>query len=255
MKTKIPYLFIVIFLNWGLQSCKKKNDPNREHSTQKETETKRDTTEFKSLLRTNEMLELGKIYTDTIQFIDFNDNGDDSYFFVKKNKGTISLIYNTDDPKIIRGTDLEIQWKMDSLRPAGDPEYLDFTEYLISWKKIKSKSTERDFSKLKNQNFVLSCGTGCAMTHNVKDIKQINPSTIKVTFEVEMYVNEELTETFDDSFLFYYDNSNKLKKVTREGENENLLETFFMGGAKESFEEFGAKLMESTYKNVTSNEK
>ncbi|WP_333852705.1 hypothetical protein [Epilithonimonas sp.] len=254
MKTKIPYLFIVIFLNWGLQSCKKKNDPNKEHSTQKETEPKRDKTEFKSLLKTNEKLELGKIYTDTIQFINFNDNGDDWYFVVKKNRDTVSLIYKNNDPRIIRGTDLEIQWKMDSLRPAGDPEYLDFSEYLISWKKIKSKNKERDFSKLKNQSFVLSCGTDCAMTHNVKEIKQINPSTIKVTFEVEMYVDEELTETFDDSFLFYYDNSNKLKKVIREGESENILETF-LGGNKESFEEFGAKLMESTYNNVTSNEK
>lgn len=230
-------------MSFGLQSCKKReNKPIRENPIQKETELKKDSTEFKSFLRPNENLDLGKIYTDNVEFIKFDDNGDDWYFVVKKNNDTIGLIYNQDDPKIIRGTELEIQWKMDSLRPAGDPEYLDFSEYLISWKKIKSKNSERDFSKLKKQSFVLSCGTGCAMTHNVKDIKQINPSSIKVTFEVEMFVNQELTETFDDSFLFYYDNSNNLRKVVREGENENLLETF-LGGTSESFKEFGTKLI------------
>lgn len=244
MKKSIFLLITIFFLSFSLQSCRKKeNESNKENSIQKETELKKDSTKFKSLLRSNEKLLLGKIYTDNVEFIKFDDNGDDWYFVVRKNKDTIGLIYNKDNPQITRGSTLEIKWKMDSLRPAGDPEYLDFTEYLISWKKIKSKSSERDFSKLKKQSFVLSCGTGCAMTHNVKDIKQINPSTIKVTFEIEMYVNEELTETFDDSFLFYYDNSNKLKKVIREGESENILETF-LGGTSESFKEFGTKLME-----------
>ena len=242
---KSTFFLIISFLISSLQSCKKKeNEQTKENSTQKEAVLKKDSTEFKSLLRPNEKLELGKVYTDTVKFVRFDDNGDDSYFFVKKNKDTISLIYNTDEPKIIRGTELEIKWKMDSLRPAGDPEYLDFTEYLVSWKTIKSNNKERDFSKLKNGGFVLSCGTGCAMTHNVKDIKQINPSTIKVTFEVEMYVNEELSETFDESYIFYYDDYNNLKKVAREGENENLLETFLMGGSKESFKEFGVQLMD-----------
>jgi hypothetical protein len=246
MKNKITsLLLLIVFLSFSLQSCEKKEKPtNKENSVKKETEEKKDSTVLKSQLRPDEKLELGKIYTDIVQFVNFDDNGDDWRFIVKKNQDTISLIYNNDDPQIVRGTDLEIKWKMDSLRPAGDPEYLDFTEYLISWKKIKSKTQKRDFSKLKNQNFVLSCGTGCAMTHNVKDIEQINSSSIKVTFEVEMYVNEELTETFDESYIFDYDNSNKLKKVAREGENENLLETFFMGGAKDSFKEFGTKLME-----------
>ena len=245
MKKSVVYLSLVMLFGFSLQSCEKREkQTNTENPVKREPKERKDSTVFKSQLRPDEKLELGKIYTDTFQFVNFDDNGDDWYFIVKKNKDTISLIYNNDDPKIVRGTDLEIKWKMDSLRPAGDPEYLDFTEYLISWKKLKSKSSERDFSKLKNQSFVLSCGTGCAMTHNVKTIKQINPSSIKVTFEVEMYVNEELTETFDESYIFYYDDYNNLMKVAREGETENLLETFFMGGSKESFRKFGTKLME-----------
>ncbi|GGG65981.1 hypothetical protein GCM10007332_30770 [Epilithonimonas arachidiradicis] len=224
-----------------MQSCKKKeNEPINENSIQKKSELKKDSTTFKSLLRLNEKLELGEIYTDTVKFVKFDDNGDDWYFVVKKNNDTVSLIYNTDDPKIIRGAELEIQWKMDSLRPAGDPEYLDFTEYLISWKKLKSKNSERDFSKLKNQSFVLSCGTGCAMTHNVKEIRPINEASIKVTFEVDMYVDGELTETFDETYLFNYGNKNTIKNMKT---NENI-EKIFTESAQRSFKEFGAKLME-----------
>lgn len=237
-----PTFFLILFLLvFSLQSCKKKeNETINENSIQKESELKKDSTTFKSVLRPNEKIELGKVYTDTVKFVRFDDNGDDSYFFVKKNKDTISLIYNTDDPKIIRGTDLEIQWKMDSLRPVGDPEYLDFTEYLISWKKIKSKSSERDFSKLKNQGFVLSCGTGCAMTYNVKEIRSINEVSIKVTFEVDMYVDGELTETFDETYLFNYGNKNTIKNMKT---NENI-ENIFTESAQRSFKEFGTKLME-----------
>ena len=244
-KQIFSFILLLILINFSLQSCKQKeNKTSQEHLSQTKTEIKTDSMTFKSLLKPDENLELGKLYTDQVEFIKFDDNGDDFYFFVKKNKDTIGLIYNKDNPQITRGSTLEIKWKMDSLRPAGDPEYLDFTEYLVSWKTIKTNNKQKDFLKLKNGGFVLSCGTGCAMTHNVKTIKQINPKAIKVTFEVENYINEELSETFEDSYIFYYDDSNKLKKVSREGENENLLETFYMGGAKQSFEEFGAKLME-----------
>ncbi len=139
MKNKITsLLLLIVFLSFSLQSCEKKEKPtDKENPVKKETEEKKDSTVFKSQLRPDEKLELGKIYTDTVQFVNFDDNGDDWHFMVKKNQDTISLIYNNDDPQIVRGTDLEIKWKMDSLRPAGDPEYLDFTEYLVSSKIIK----------------------------------------------------------------------------------------------------------------------
>lgn len=139
MKNKITsLLLLIVFLSFSLQSCEKKeNETINENLVKKETEEKKDSTVFKSPLRPNEKIELGKIYTDTVQFVNFDDNGDDWRFIVKKNQDTISLIYNNDDPQIVRGTDLEIKWKMDSLRPAGDPEYLDFTEYLVSSKIIK----------------------------------------------------------------------------------------------------------------------
>ncbi|WP_155845733.1 hypothetical protein [Chryseobacterium gregarium] len=130
-------LFLMILL-FALQSCEKKTENlNKENSTYKKNELKKVIDTFKSPLRPNENIQLEKIFLDTVQFVNFNDNGDDRQFIVKKNKDTVRLIYNNDDPKFIRGDELEIKWKMDSLRPAGDPEYLDYSEYLISAKVIK----------------------------------------------------------------------------------------------------------------------
>ena len=71
----------------------------------------------------------------------------------------------------------------------------------VTTEKAKNTTSENDFSEIKNQSFVISCGTGCAMTHNVKEIKKINQTSIEVKFEVEMYINEEVTETDEFSVM------------------------------------------------------
>ncbi|AZI22922.1 hypothetical protein EIH07_07670 [Chryseobacterium taklimakanense] len=240
---KLIRLFIFAF---ALQSCENNTGKTTESYSKSEISTEKNIipTDFKSPLRPNEKLELGKIYTDTVKFIDFDDNGDNWLFIVKKDKqNAITLIKNSDNEyDFVRGDEIEIRWKMDSIRYAGDTEFLNFRELMISAKTIKANN-KRDFSKMKNQSFVISCGTGCALVHNVKDIKQLNTSSIKVTFEVEMYVDEELSKTIDVVYIFYYDNTNKLNKVISEADNENVLETYG-GGALESFTNFGSLLIE-----------
>lgn len=93
--------------------------------------------DFSSRLRLNETLVLGTTYTDTVDFVGFNDQGDDFIFSVAKNKDTIGLIYNTGEVSFVRGDRIAIEWKMDSLRPAGDPDYLDHTEFLIGSRILK----------------------------------------------------------------------------------------------------------------------
>lgn len=132
------HLSLLMIVLSFFQSCEKKTENlNKENSKNKNSELKNVADTFKSPLRPNEKIQLEKVYLDTVQFVNFNDNGDDWQFIVKKNKDTIRLIYNNDNPKFIRRDELEIKWKMDSLRPAGDPEYLDYSEYLISAKVIK----------------------------------------------------------------------------------------------------------------------
>lgn len=107
---------------------------------------------LKSELRPKENFELGKIYTDTVEFTEFNDDGDYRLYFVKRFEDTIDLITELDS-EFVRGDELEIQWKLDSLRPAGDPEFLDFREFLISAKKINSlKIPEKNTKVLWREN-------------------------------------------------------------------------------------------------------
>ncbi|WP_257668833.1 hypothetical protein [Parapedobacter tibetensis] len=89
------------------------------------------TTSLKSDLRPGEPLKLGKVYTDTVTFVDFNDDGDYFLFNVEKAQDTVWLIYQ-DEHNFVRGDRLAIQWEMDSMYFAGDPEELDFTERLVS---------------------------------------------------------------------------------------------------------------------------
>lgn len=92
---------------------------------------------LKSALRPNQKIAIGKIYTDTVQYINFNDEGDNRLFFVKKNKNTIGLIYHNEQLKYTRGDQIEIKWKTDSIQYAGDPEFLNYTEFLVSAKRLK----------------------------------------------------------------------------------------------------------------------
>jgi len=94
--------------------------------------------EFKSLLKPNETLKLGVVYTDTVRYVNFDDNGDYLLFFVEKSQDTIGLIHNKHRSEFIQGETLEIQWRIDSMRPAGDPEFLEFKEFLISAKNSKN---------------------------------------------------------------------------------------------------------------------
>lgn len=107
----------------------------------------------------------------------------------------------------------------------------------------KHQPKERDFSKMKNQSLVISCGSGCAMTYNVKAIKEINSAAIKVTFEVDLYENQKLTENYPETYIFHYGNINTIERVNDTGKNENIADTF-MPAALETFREFGKKLIQ-----------
>ena len=94
---------------------------------------------------------------------------------------------------------------------------------------------------MKNQNFVISCGTGCAMTHNVKEIKKTDQVSIEVTFEVETYIDGEQTETFDETYIFVYGNINTIRNKSS---NEHI-ENTHPESAQKSFKDFAAKLFQS----------
>jgi len=80
-------------------------------------------TDFVNDIRPNKKLKLHTVYTDTIEFINYNDEGD--YFFMEavKDHKDIYLYYNWDgeDKYDFKKNDLiEVQWKIDSAWVAED---------------------------------------------------------------------------------------------------------------------------------------
>lgn len=102
--------------------------------------------------------------------------------------------------------------------------------------------SKKDLTKSKSKSFVISCGGGCAMTYNVKNIDQTSSTLIKVTFEVDTYIDEEPSETFDETYIFSYNNDHQIEKITRENERENVLDNL-IGAAQQTFKDFAAELI------------
>lgn len=96
---------------------------------------------FKNNLRPNKPIQLHTIYTDTIQFIGYNEDYD--YFSLegKKHNKTISLNYNWNSGEkkyhFKKDDFIILKWKMDSVFIAGDGETLFFSEHAIDAEKIK----------------------------------------------------------------------------------------------------------------------
>ncbi|RRJ91822.1 hypothetical protein EG240_04495 [Paenimyroides tangerinum] len=99
-----------------------------------------------------------------------------------------------------------------------------------------------DNSNLINKSFVFSCGSGCAMRYSVENI-QFKEQIATVKFKIETFIDEELSETFQESYDFIYDSKNNITKVLNK-DNQNVLETL-PNGAKESFIEFSKLLLKS----------
>ncbi len=141
---------LIVILMISLFSCNGTKTDKKETKNQKvdaiintdsiEPKTSDISTNFKSSIRPNQKLSLDKVYIDTVQFMSFNNDSDYRLFFARKKKEKVSLIYDLiSDNKFdfIRGDEIEIKWKMDSIWIAGDGETLDFSEWLIRAEKIK----------------------------------------------------------------------------------------------------------------------
>ena len=177
-KRLVTYLSLSVIVLFF--SCKKQEQDNLEI---KEIETSQNTpTESKnSGLRNGGKIEIGVIYTDTVQFIEFNDNYDDFLFIVNKEADTIPLIYNNVEPNFMLGEQIEIKWKIDSLRPAGDPEYLTYVDYLVSAKRIKKNlAFSLEFLKLPIKNVPLIDSTSFDSFIEAEDYKNINAEAFQL---------------------------------------------------------------------------
>jgi len=118
------------------------------------------------------------------------------------------------------------------------------TEQDVVYKQSQSENSPKKpevIGKMQDSSFVISCGSGCALTYDAKQISG-NQSVIKVNFSVIMFEDQEETDHYPENFIFYYDQNGKLIKINREGESESFLETQ-MPNAQSSFKDFATRLI------------
>jgi hypothetical protein len=100
---------------------------------------------------------------------------------------------------------------------------------------------DEDIENNNNKSFVISCGSGCAMTYNVKAIEDLEKFK-KVKFEVETYIDDVLSETNEEIYLFIFNKDNQVEKILQEGQKDNILE-HLEPDAIESFKNFANSLV------------
>ena len=178
-KIIITYLVVSVFTLFT--SCKK--DENNTHSKKIDTSQNTQAQINNSVLHNEGKIEIGVTYTDTVQYVEFNDNYYDFLVFVTKGKDTITFIYNYENPQFIKGELLEVKWKIDSLRPAGDPTHLDYVEYLITAKRIGERSSfMHEFNNLPLKKMPINENTSFDSFIEAEDMKNINPEPFNLSF-------------------------------------------------------------------------
>lgn len=103
------------------------------------------------------------------------------------------------------------------------------------------------------ESFVISCGSGCAMSYSPEKIKQ-NNNTIEVLFNVKMYEDEIVTDAYNEAYIFLYNDSNSLDNIVKAGESEDFLKTL-MPDAQQSFINFGNNLLRNQSKRLLKDKK
>lgn len=122
------------------------------------------------------------------------------------------------------------------------------TQNIVKYQKSQSLSNSKNEEASVSKSFVISCGSGCAMTYIAQNILQ-DQSTLKVKFKVEMYTNEELSDTYYETYIFYYNNG-KIEKINIEGKKENILENL-LPDAQDSFRVFAADIIHNKDFNLS----
>lgn len=66
---------------------------------------------------------------------------------------------------------------------------------------VNGNSNRLQSESLEDFSFVVSCGSGCALTYNTSDVEKKNESVL-IRFKVEMFVNEEPTDVHFERYQF-----------------------------------------------------
>ncbi len=90
-------------------------------------------------------------------------------------------------------------------------------------------------------SFVLSCGSGCAMTYTAEKVQR-NLLRITVTFKVEMYQDGQLSDTYYKTYVFLYDLAGRIRNIYLKGKSEDVLKNG-LPATQKLFRDFADELM------------
>ena len=119
-----------------------------------------------------------------------------------------------------------------------------------SQKEIKSEVN--DIDSFIKESIVISCGSGCALSYSPEKITR-RGNDLVVEFKVLMYEDELIKDTYEQTFIFSYDNLNGLEKIAKDGEVEDFFESQ-MPNTRKSFKSFGENLIKSDKVKISKND-
>ena len=75
------------------------------------------------------------LHTDTLSFVEYNDDGDYFYLYAENDKELFGFINDkNEDRSYLRGDIIEVNWKKDSIYIAGDNEAAYIADWVVSTK-------------------------------------------------------------------------------------------------------------------------
>jgi hypothetical protein len=97
------------------------------------------------------------------------------------------------------------------------------SQNIDSIKLVKNDTIDSKNNKQKELSFVISCGSGCALTYN-EESRSINNSNYEIKFKVTNYIDEKISEENIKIYIFEFDSSTGVvKNIHLKDKNENIL--------------------------------
>lgn len=134
---RIPMLFLAVTLTMALTACtdKKETTAIPENAV---SDTLSDSTQPKK--------PEAQIESDTVTFVQYNDDGDYFFMLVQKNNSSYPLIYDWENSGAYdfhRGDVLQVTWKNDTITIAGDNESREVAAKALTARKIKDGAVSK----------------------------------------------------------------------------------------------------------------
>lgn len=164
-----------------------------------------DETEFTSPIRPGERLLPGEIFTDRFEYAGYNSDGDYYCLLVNKDGKTFWLIDGCPEETtsaLNRGDSVEVSWKIDTVRIAGDGDRPEMTEWAVNIDKTGEGKVSLLRKRLSQPPELRCSGTDDTPRFSESYLSDLRDS---VEYYMANFMEEEVGKVLDDdpSVNFY----------------------------------------------------